>query len=299
MPSAPTTRQFDRLILDLRMADVGGAVGSGVLARAGSPDQLLRPEEVQALYADTMGRRVVFVLHGFNVDRRAGRISLSEFMRLLGPSLGDALMIAVLWPGDSAAGFLSYSFEGPDADDSAHRLAQRILDWIHPSARLSLVGHSKGCRVVMRCIQALVSMTAPHVVEQVCLMAAAIDRTCLTEVAAKGFAGATRRTVRVVILSSVNDKVLTFAYPLGDLLQGWLYAETDEPGLALGTRGPAFLSGFDVEARARLCHEATPANQNVDHGDYLPDNPTPSQKELSAAAFAAAAVAGFAAPHYA
>jgi hypothetical protein len=287
------------LVLDLRTADVGGAVGSGSLAQAGTPDRLLAPQELQALPADTMARRVVVVLHGFNVDRRDGWTSLTEFMTLVAPSLGDALLIAVLWPGDSGVGFLSYSFEGRDADDSAYRLAQRIGDWTHPSARLSFVAHSKGCRVVMRCIQALMAMRAPQTIDQVCLMAAAMDRTCLTDATVRGFAGATRRTVRVAVLSSVNDKVLSFAYPLGDLLQGWLYAETEEPGLALGMRGPSFPTDFDVSARTRVFHRPTPRDSGVDHGDYLPDGPNPSVKERSAATFAAAALAGLADPEYA
>jgi hypothetical protein len=245
-----------------------------------------------------MARQVVLAVHGFNVDRRSGRASLAEFMTLIAPSLGDALLIAVLWPGDSGVGFLSYSFEGPDADDSGHRLARRILDCVHPSARLCFAAHSMGCRVVMRCIQALLGMAAPQAIEQVCLMAAAIDRTCLTDPAARGFAGATRRTVRVSVLSSVNDQVLTFAYPVGDLLQGWLYAETDEPGLALGTRGPSFPRGFDVEAKPHVYHRPTPVGRNVDHGDYLPDGPAPSCKALAAAVFAAAAVAGVPDPPY-
>jgi Alpha/beta hydrolase of unknown function (DUF900) len=245
-----------------------------------------------------MARRVVIAVHGFNVDRPAGRTSLGEFMTPIAPSLGDALLIAVLWPGDSRVGFLSYSFEGTDADDSAHRLARRILDWLHPSARLCFAAHSMGCRVVMRCIQALVELGAAQTVEQVCLMAAAVDRTCLADPAVRGFAGATRRAVRVAVLSSVNDKVLTFAYPVGDLLQGWLYAETEEPGLALGTRGPSFARSFDPDAKARVYHKPTPADRGVDHGDYLPDGPHPSAKELAAAVFAAAAVAGLADPPY-
>src|SRR5215510_6681248 len=170
---------YSRLFLDLRTAVTGGAVGQGWVCQGNDTTRYLGPEQTAALRADTAGRSVVFIAHGFNVDRDAGIAGLGAFMDLVAPSLGDSLLVSVLWPGDSMFGFLSYSFEGPSADDSGAVLAKRIQDWFDPTARLSFVAHSKGCRLVMRCIQDLLDNRTTHKTDQICLMAAAMDNTCL------------------------------------------------------------------------------------------------------------------------
>jgi hypothetical protein len=287
-----------RLFLDLRMQAAAGGVATGSLVSATDPQGYLTPQEEAAVRADTAGRRVIVVVHGFNVDRSFGRATLGKFMELIAPGVGDAMQLAVLWPGDSRFGALAYAFEAPAADDSAAALSRRIQDWLDPTARLSFIAHSKGCRVVMKCIQDLRYRRVPHKIEQICLLAAAMDDDSLTNRTWYGFADATREAARVAVLSSVNDQVLNYAYPIGDLLQGWFYFASDEPGRALGYRGPIWRSGGDAEARTRLFHEATPANFGVGHGDYLPAAGVVSDKSQRTADFARAVVSNAPTPEY-
>lgn len=294
--AADIPRRFDRLMLDFRAARVGGAVVNGRLFAVDGRAQILH---AGALRADTIERSVVVLVHGFNVDRDNGVRSLGGLMQLLAPALQGTLLIGVLWPGDSRARALSYSFEGNDADDTARRLAQWLATLICPTASLSFVAHSKGCRVVMRTIEHLAAAGQSRRIDQVCLLAAAIDRTSLTAPGPKAFAAVTLQATRVTVLSSVSDRVLRFAYPAGDLLQGWVYAETDEPGLALGFKGPRHRREADPAARARVHGEPIPEAAGVDHGDYLPGKPPASAKEERVAAFVAAALTGQPAPHFA
>lgn len=289
---------FRQLVADFRMQRVGGGVGSGVLYDGQNLNRRLSDDELAGLPPQTAGRRVVFAVHGFNVNRDEGLASLGKFMQLLDPQMPDALQIAILWPGDSYFGPLSYPFEGTDADDTARNLANLIGAWIDPHAQLYFVGHSKGCRVIMRCIQSLRARRPAPAVAQVCLTAAAMDDTCLADRSRFGFADATSNAGRVAVLSSVNDKVLGLAYPLGDLLQGWLYAGTDEPGSALGLGGPKFPDRSDENARRHVRHEPTPRGAQVGHGDYLCSATGDATKHRQTASFVAAVFNNDPAPHF-
>jgi hypothetical protein len=294
-----SARRFDRLLLDFRLHDQGGPVLPGRLRRSAPPYGWLSDQETAAMRGDTMGRKVLFLVHGFNVSRGAGIVSLEGLMGLLAPAMPETLLVGCLWPGDSGVGAFSYPFEGPDADDTAARLAARIGDWIHPSAELAFVAHSKGCRVVLRTIDKLAQAKAPQRIAQACLMAGAVDRDCLAGPAAGSFVRATLACGRTVALSSVKDRVLMLAYPAGDLLQGWFYAETDEPGLALGYKGPTFPKDHDEQARLRVYHEAIPPAANIGHGDYLPHAVPPAAEAQRCASFSIAALTGRAEPRFA
>lgn len=167
-------------VLDLRSAPRGGAV---VPARLTPPSPTL----------DTLRRctDIVFLVHGFNVDRADGTVELGAFGAQL-TALGPGAAVAVLWPGDSIIGPLSYPFETSKADDSAVELATFIGDNLPQRPRISFIGHSLGCRVVMETVRQLWIMNVP--VAQVCLMAAAIDNDSL---AIPGNIGMPPRTWRV------------------------------------------------------------------------------------------------------
>src|SRR5438874_3799913 len=84
-------------------------------------------------------RRVILLIHGFNVDEKHGREAYERFIARLremlvvqrdGPIAGDRL-VAVYWPGDADGGFvnaLAYIPSCPRARDIGARLAQPLDD---------------------------------------------------------------------------------------------------------------------------------------------------------------------------
>jgi hypothetical protein len=238
--------------------------------------------------------RVIFLVHGFNVSLRDGEQTLREFAALL-PSHRDVGLVVTLWPGDHWVGAASYPFEGRDADDTAFELARFIEDTLAPRTPISFVSHSLGGRVVLG---AMSRLSAEYPVEQVCVMAAAVDDFSLSE--ADDYRAAVERSERVGVLSSKKDKVLRFAYPAGDLLQSFLFFWREQSGLALGYHGPR--SARDAPVPGNVLHEGIPESREVDHGDYLPADPPSDQEQLakwrSAAIFADQVLAGREEPDY-
>ena len=169
------------------------------------------------------------------MDRDEGTTSLTRLAKHLESVETDAI-IAVLWPGDSFAGPLGYSWEGRDADDTAVELVKFIQrTWPVPSRlSLSFVAHSKGCRVAMETAAGWCAETGERV-ENLCLMAGAIDDDCLS--GQDRYADVVRGAGRVTVLASRSDRILAYAYPLGGLLQAFLFLD-DEASFALGFLGP-------------------------------------------------------------
>jgi pimeloyl-ACP methyl ester carboxylesterase len=268
--------------LDLRGRNEGGPV---------LPGRLVTMPGVESGTEDDLRRevRVVFLIHGFNVNRQEGQAALSKLAAGLTRSADDAIVV-VTWPGDSWAKAAGYPLEGNDADDSAReivRFADRVLQ---DGTQLSFVSHSMGGRVVMETIKRLPA--GRFAVSQVCVMAAAIDDFSLAW--GKGYLRAVENSGRVTVLASQSDKVLRFAYPAGDFLQSFLFFWKDVAGKALGLRGPRAKDGAPVPAN--VFHAQIPDAAKVDHGDYI--SAKPGAKHKAAAKFADAAIAGEPKPAY-
>jgi hypothetical protein len=258
-------------VLDLRASNVGGAVVPGRLVRGTEID--LRQ------HAD-----VTFLLHGFNVSRNDGIAALDRFASSL-PSVADHALVAVLWPGDHWARALSYSFEGKDADDSAQELVRYIDRILLPGTTLSFASHSLGARVVLQTIRGLIHR--PYQIGEVCLMAPAVDDYCLAH--PNVYRAAAAAAARLTILASHKDQVLRLAYPVGDLLQAFIFFRRDMRGLALGYHGPRPFKESPVGSN--VLHEQIPDARNVGHGDYLPAGQA-NEAQRSATAYADAALSG-------
>lgn len=272
--------------LDFRGKDVGGPVLPGKIVRIAGVDS----GSEDALRRET---RVTFLVHGFNVNRPDGQASMTRLAGLLQSQSGGAI-VAVTWPGDHWAKFASYSFEGNDADDSGAELVRFIDRVITPGADLSFVSHSLGARVVMESVKRLTS--GGFAVRQICMMAAAIDDFSLAH--PNDYRAAALAADRVAVLASRNDKVLRFAYPVGDFLQAFLFWR-DKRGSALGYHGPRMAREHAIPGC--VLHFQISDSARADHGDYFtPAKPSakPSSNQLAAARFADAVLGGSANPVY-
>ncbi|MEA3246160.1 MAG: alpha/beta hydrolase, partial [Gemmatimonadota bacterium] len=239
---------------------------------------------------------VTFVIHGFNVNRASGRAKLHAFAEGLaahggGGGDGSRAMVAVTWPGDSWAGPLGYPLEGNDADDTAAALADFIETWIPGGATFDFVTHSMGARVAFETMRRL--PRGAYTFGQVCVMAAAVDDFSVSEPPV--YRGVVERAARVASLASRSDLVLRLAYPLGDLVQAFLFFWKDVSGLALGYHGPR--PGRFAAIPANVLARQIPDSDGVGHGDYLYSG-MPNARQRRAAGFAGGVIAGDAEPKY-
>jgi len=202
-------------------------------------------------------RNIVFVTHGFNVDGEEGINALGRFDQRLAAT-GAELCIALLWPGDWWIPVVNYPVEGGDAAECGRRLAGFCKDNMAEAASLSFVSHSLGGRLILEAVQRLgrVGLRA-HVL---CLTAAAVDDDCLQQ----QYAGAVANCDEIANLASKADRVLHYAYTVGDSI-GDALGDSNKPFTgALGRYGPQRPSSPNVVPRE------IPQQLGYDHGDYLP-----------------------------
>jgi hypothetical protein len=222
----------------------------------------------QILYANLFRNRdVVFVTHGFNVNGARGINALGRFDAALAAT-GAELCIAMLWPGDWWIPAINYPFEASDAVDCGQRLARFCKKELGAATSLSFISHSLGGRLVLEAVKRLDGQRA----KLLCMTAAAVDDDCLQ----KQYAKAVEKCDRIVNLASKADRVLHYAYPVGDFASD-LFGDDDSPFIgALGRYGPQPPKIANVGGRE------IPKVAEYDHGNYLPpseDVPAQDSKE--------------------
>jgi hypothetical protein len=242
--------------LDLRAQSFGGGVARDVAVY----DQDT-PNQLAALQAAIRNHDVLFVTHGFNVNRDDGRRSLGFWESW--QSLPDsAVYVAVLWPGDSAwIPAIDYPIEGNEAISSGNLLADFILANLLGAASFSFASHSLGARVVLQTIRGIKATTKTR---RLIMMAGAIDDTCLED----EYADAAQAVEKISVLSSWNDDVLEFAFPLGNFAAGLVTRDSPYWHAALGRDGPQSTLGGKVQTGWQI-----PDPWDYGHGNYLPQSP--------------------------
>ncbi len=273
---------MNAFILSLRDQKFGGAVTSGVLYKALPYWDVWWNDRLPDFTLLTRGQRLTVLLHGYNNGLDEGREKLVRFIGYLEQKGSTAPMLAVLWPGDSWsnmlgnwAGAASYPSESRDADDSADNLLTWLVLHVHESARVAFVGHSLGCRVVMRAAQRMVRevKVKKPILDRICLMAAAIDSDSLGKDESTTYRDAAEKADRIAVLASQEDRVLQVAYPAGDSFQSWWPLSGESSVRALGRYGP---EGGPPEVLAKLELRMADPGRAIGHSDYLPVYPTPS-----------------------
>ena len=200
------------------------------------------------------GRDVLLTTHGFNVNYIDGLRCLGRLEGLIAPTASE-FMFGVLWPGDWVIPAINYPFTEKIATQTGQRLSAFCNRWLAGARSISFVSHSLGARVVLQTISGLNCRA-----RNVCLTAGAIEADCLTA----EYRVADANSNAVVTLSSMDDRVLEFAYPVGDLIADILDADHKPFERALGREGPTIPFGPSIAA------DEIPDAPPYDHGDYLP-----------------------------
>ena len=271
--------------LDVRTEGVGGSVAPVARLRRGvglGPGAPKLEPPVNGLPAEfAAGRRVLLLVHGFNVSRPKAVVTyakLEEALKLNGLP-DDYLVIGVLWPGDYWIPVINYPAEAADAKRSGQRIADFIKVHFGRMGPVSFLSTSLGARVVLEAVAQMRPMKA----DRVCLTAAAVDDNCL----AVQYDAARANAVQTTVLASRKDRVLRLAYPVGDFVSDIFYDNDSPFRSALGRAGPRPTVPALVSA-AQIADE-----QEYDHGDYFPPSSSDiNRRSGQTAAFATSALAG-------
>ena len=197
------------IFLNLRARPAGGEVADQVSPRQITIDPVTGDAtdlalSLSDLAAAVLGKNVLLATHGFNVNQLDGYQTLSNWSTLL--QLDDTwLFVGMVWPGDSSwLGTLCYPGEGKNAMDSGNLLAPFLITNFAGAKSVSFVSHSLGARFILQTVTALNSLDPQFAVEQIALMAGAVNHDCLTA----EYASASQAVGKINLLASVEDEVV-------------------------------------------------------------------------------------------
>ena len=242
------------LFIDLRASPSGGIPA----AQASLWDDGDRPVTIADFTSRVRGRDIVLATHGFNVGRASGVRALSRWAKRIRLP-GAALLMGVLWPGDSRfLPILDYPVEGEVAIQSGRILAAFLNQNATSAASISLVSHSLGGRMILETLDKL-----ELEVRRLVVMAGAIEDDCLV----REYQAAAEKPSEIYTLASRADWVLEFAFPIGNpigeiIMQGHPYFKA-----ALGRNGPS----APIPLAQRGGAWQIPDAWDYGHLDYMPD----------------------------
>jgi pimeloyl-ACP methyl ester carboxylesterase len=186
----------------------------------------------------------VILVHGYNVSQEAGRGSYARFRWWLEHFEVSARILELHWPGDRKWGLFS-GLCYPAKIETAVECGKLLARWLsiqHPEARVTLVGHSLGCRLVLEAIKELRQLGQIYRLLGVCLMAAAVPARFVTETM---LGPRTGDRTRWRILYSRGDRILSSLFPLGqaghaEALFGYAVGLHGDPAQVWRTAGDAW-----------------------------------------------------------
>lgn len=245
--------------LDCRMQPVGGELSTIVAVNRGTSIDDYTGINAGDLLNAIRGQHVLIATHGFNVNRKDGIASLSNWEGLLQLPMGSAF-VGLLWPGDSVwAHGLDYPGEPKVADEAGDLLAGFIDATFANAASVSFASHSLGARVVL---STALKMNLP--VRRVTLMAGALDDNCLN----KEFQAVADKVDQISLLSSAKDEVLSLAFPMGNFFAGIIDGGHPWWHAAIGHAGASTPWPSNLQVPCMI-----PGNWKFQHGDYLRISP--------------------------
>jgi hypothetical protein len=284
-------------IISFRASGVGGSIedARGFECDGADPTTVVHYDLPAMAYA--IGeRRIVFMVHGFNVSWQSGLVSAARMHDdLLQPLVApdqlkdDTAFIGVLWPGDGKIPFVNYPWEAFDAVRCGKLLAATINRHFTRALNISFVSHSLGARVILTAAEFVTGA-----VDQLIVTAAAADRDCLET---PQHSGAYSKASQTHVLTSTRDRTLQWAYPAGDFLSDVFGDKDNWFGAALGRKGPK------SKGLPHLLHTAIapqPGNPSTtshyDHCDYFPASNIPrktGRKSDTVSRYVGAALNGY------
>lgn len=231
-------------------------------------------------------KHVLFLIHGFNVDRNHGFTSLGSLAQeftgkgplsvLPSPQAVDLLMpsvdlvVPVLWPGDWYLP-INYPFVLPDARATGRNFADFILSSATQMARVSFLSHSFGARVVLETVQHTVAANPDYAIpmfDTAILTAAAASDTVLDD---PNYHAAVNAMRKIIVVSAATDSVLSGAFPFGNAVEQALWDNDPGPDTALGHSGPRLKASSSARNKTVWYDVGTlQPTVNQQHGDYLP-----------------------------
>ena len=247
--------------LDVRLSPVGGILAGEVALYQGTSIGNYQSLDKEQLLRDIRGQHVLIGTHGFNVNRKDGIATLSNWEGLLHlpPS---SLFVGLLWPGDSIwAHGLDYPEEPRIANEAGDLIAPFLDSNFGDAASISFASHSLGARVLLRMVS---KMSLP--VRRVTLMAGAVDDNCLN----KEFKTAAARIGEISVLASKKDDVVSLLFPIGNFFAGIIAEGHPWWRAAIGRCGPSAPKPGNFRAPFEIPH-----NWNYGHHHYLQIDPPP------------------------
>ncbi len=196
---------------------------------------------------------ILLLVHGYNNSYDDAQESYGKFIDNLQQELArsraapDAIA-KFHWPGDESTFFgttAGYAFDINHARDAAQRLATYLTGLPIPgtaSLRITIVGHSMGCRLIL---EALGRMPNAPAISLVGLMAAASPVDFVKRGARLFRTGNPPR--RMLKFFSERDIVLQIAFPLGQWQAFQLQIEDDNYSKAVGRHGHPAEFGSPVQ----------------------------------------------------
>ena len=220
-------------------------------------------------------RHLLILVHGFNNSAAAVKASydllLANLEELFRRSRSAPDAVALFhWPGDVAGlgSAAAYPYDIPQACQSAQRLADYLRAFPRASTagamKISLIGHSLGCRLILEMLANQLSTALALNIDVISLMAPAVAVPMVE--GAANLAVSVRSPRRILKCYSRQDWVLWGAFPAGQMTAFRFGQETGPYREFVGSGLPQAIGLYGNPTAMGIPVETTNG-----HGDYWGD----------------------------